>query len=115
MMAEIRVVPTDRRDKLDIMSRINYQKIYTVEHNAKVYDFGDVYKNDLHVFYKQWMFVLQTDNKRNPDMPGGGNEESDNEDGEYADSDGTERPEAGYSDSRTGSYNVGSYADPYTR
>jgi hypothetical protein len=114
MMKEIRVVTTDRRDKLDEMSRINYQKIYTVEHNAKVYDFGTVHKNHLRIFYAQWMFVLQHDSERNPDMPGrGGDEESDGDDGGYAESEHTARPE-GYDDDTAGSYNVASYTNQYT-
>jgi hypothetical protein len=114
MMREIRVITTDRRDKLDVMSRINYQKIYTVEHNAKVYDFGTVHKSDLHVFYTQWMFVLKHDSMRNLDVPGGGgNDESDDEDGGNVDSDGTARPE-GYNDGTTNSYNVSAYTNIYT-
>jgi hypothetical protein len=104
MMTGIRVVTTDRRDKLDGMSRINYQKIYTVEHNAKVYDFGTVHDSDLHVFYNQWMFVLKRDSERNLDTLGGGeNRESDYGDEEYVVSEGTARP-VGYGDGATNSY-----------
>jgi hypothetical protein len=38
----IRVVPDNRREKLDIKSRINYAKVYTVEHNVKVCWIGKV-------------------------------------------------------------------------
>ncbi|OCK85582.1 hypothetical protein K432DRAFT_286426, partial [Lepidopterella palustris CBS 459.81] len=38
----IRVVPTKIWEKLDPISRVNFQKIYTVEHNVKVSDFGRV-------------------------------------------------------------------------
>jgi hypothetical protein len=40
----IRVVPKSDRDKLHPDSRINYAKIYTVEHNVKVFFIGEVHK-----------------------------------------------------------------------
>ena len=36
----IRMTPRTPRDKLDDASRINYAKIYTVEHNVKVHFIG---------------------------------------------------------------------------
>ncbi|KAF2430749.1 hypothetical protein EJ08DRAFT_566917, partial [Tothia fuscella] len=42
MMPSIRVNPRQKQEKLHAMSRINFSKMYTVEHNVKVYDFGDV-------------------------------------------------------------------------
>lgn len=38
----IQVTPKSPRDKLDPMSRINYAKIYTVEHNVKVCFIGQI-------------------------------------------------------------------------
>jgi len=38
----IRVIPRTPRDKLEKESRINYAKIYTVEHNVKVHFIGHV-------------------------------------------------------------------------
>jgi hypothetical protein len=38
----IQVIPRTPRDKLEKESRINYRKIYTVEHNVKVYFMGHV-------------------------------------------------------------------------
>jgi hypothetical protein len=38
----IRVIPKTPRDKLDSESRLNYAKIYTVEHNVKVYFVGEI-------------------------------------------------------------------------
>jgi len=32
---------------MDPMARLNYTKVYTVEHNVKVYDFGIVHKDYL--------------------------------------------------------------------
>lgn len=43
----IRVIPDDGRDKLDYMTRVNYGKVYTVEHNVKVRRFGVVDQKSL--------------------------------------------------------------------
>jgi hypothetical protein len=42
MLRPIRVIPKTPRDKLEKESRINYAKIYTVEHNVKVHFIGHV-------------------------------------------------------------------------
>lgn len=59
MLRPIKVRPRDRRDRMEPMSRVNFGKIYTVEHNVKVYDFGDVERNDLHRLRSQWKDVLR--------------------------------------------------------
>jgi hypothetical protein len=59
MLNPIRVRPRKRTDKMDPMSRLNYSKMYTVEHNVKVYDFGTVHENFLHVFKKQFAWAWQ--------------------------------------------------------
>jgi hypothetical protein len=41
----IRVVMKDREDPLHFSSRINYAKVYTVEHNTKVHFIGKVHKD----------------------------------------------------------------------
>lgn len=33
---------SDKRDKLDVTSRINYAKVYTIEYNVKVHFIGKV-------------------------------------------------------------------------
>jgi hypothetical protein len=38
----IRMIPDSPREKLDSASRMNYAKIYTVEHNVKVYFIGRI-------------------------------------------------------------------------
>lgn len=38
----IKVKPKTPRDKLQPQSRINYAKIYTVEHNVKVFFIGEI-------------------------------------------------------------------------
>jgi hypothetical protein len=58
MLASIRVVPTHRGDKLQRESRINFGKVYTVEHNCKVYDFGDVHPDYVDVLSACWRWVL---------------------------------------------------------
>jgi hypothetical protein len=42
-------------------SRINFGKMYTVEHNVKVYDFGDVRKSSIPALIQQWKWVLDCD------------------------------------------------------
>jgi hypothetical protein len=75
MMLAIRVSPKSRMEKLDPLSRINFGKIYTVEHNVKVYDFGDVHPDSLVTLKAQWKYTL----KRNLDRE---LEEEDSEDGD---------------------------------
>lgn len=58
MLKPIRVIPRDRRNNTDEKSRINYGKIYTVEHNVKVYDFGDVALDSLFRLRNSWKRVL---------------------------------------------------------
>jgi hypothetical protein len=58
MLKAIRVEPHSRQEKLDSLSRINFSKIYTVEHNVKVYDFGDVHKYHIRDLRHQWRDVL---------------------------------------------------------
>jgi hypothetical protein len=57
MMSPIRITPNKERDRLDPRSRINYCKLYTIEHNVKVYDFGMVHKDYLRKLKCQWMSV----------------------------------------------------------
>jgi hypothetical protein len=42
LLNPIRVIPKTPRDKLEPQSRLNYAKIYTVEHNVKVLFIGQV-------------------------------------------------------------------------
>lgn len=57
MLSPLRVQPRQRGDRLNDLSRINYGKIYTVEHNVKVYEFGDVHKGSLKRLIKNFRFV----------------------------------------------------------
>ncbi|KAF2179454.1 hypothetical protein K469DRAFT_694141 [Zopfia rhizophila CBS 207.26] len=49
----IRVIPKNPWDKMDPLSRINFLKIYTVEHSVKIDDFGYVHRND------EWKLIAQ--------------------------------------------------------
>jgi hypothetical protein len=58
MMSSIRVKARSRQEKLHAKSLINFSKMYTVEHNVKVYDFGDVAEDDIKRLKEQWKYVL---------------------------------------------------------
>jgi len=46
----IRLIPELSNDKLDTMSRINFANTYTVAHDKKVYDFGEIHPDSLSHF-----------------------------------------------------------------
>jgi len=46
----VEVLPRTPRDKLEKESRLNYAKIYTIEHNVKVVFIGDVAISSQHNF-----------------------------------------------------------------
>lgn len=58
MLPPIRVKAKNRGDKLQRESRINFGKVYTVEHNCKVYDFGDVHPDYIDNLSQCWRWVL---------------------------------------------------------
>lgn len=64
MLSSIQVRQKDKREKMFDESRINFGKMYTVEHNVKVYDFGDVRKSSLSILVKQWRWVLENNRGR---------------------------------------------------
>jgi hypothetical protein len=45
--------------KLDRMSRLNFKKVYTIEHNVKVMSVGRVTKDSLPVLLGYWRQSLQ--------------------------------------------------------
>lgn len=59
MRDPLQVLPKRPGDKLDVMSRVNFRKVYTVEHNVKVYDFGHVHPGQIHqlesTFFTVWI------------------------------------------------------------
>jgi hypothetical protein len=54
----IAVEKASRDQKLDPMSRLNFKKIYTVEHNVKVMNVGKVTKDSLPVLIGYWRTSL---------------------------------------------------------
>jgi hypothetical protein len=88
MRTPIRVKQTDYHEKLDPMSRLNYKKIYTVEHNVKVRDFGQVHKKYeeqlVSNFHEVWGFQtvpLETSGDDTDDEEEGVDGEEENEEG----------------------------------
>jgi hypothetical protein len=108
MLPGIRIVPTMRRNKFDKMSRVDFSRMYTVEHNVKVYNFGNVHAAHLGRLQSQWIKVIT--NGSTPAGPPVGppalslppltynSEEEDEEDEEEKEEEGEER------DTHHGSY-----------
>jgi hypothetical protein len=57
MLPPIRVVPRSKSEKMDRASRINYGRIYTVEHYVRVKEFGDVHEKYIKRLRKQWWYI----------------------------------------------------------
>lgn len=57
----LRVDPKTRSEKLDPNSRINFNKIYTIEHNVKVYEFGEVHRDSRRTLQKHFQACWQID------------------------------------------------------
>jgi hypothetical protein len=58
MMASIQVRARSSGERMYPSARINFAKLYTVEHNIKVYDFGDVRERDISRLIAQWDYVM---------------------------------------------------------
>jgi hypothetical protein len=58
MLPGIRVVPNRPRDELHKMSRVDFSRMYTVEHNVKVSDFGDVHPSHAGRLQSQWITTI---------------------------------------------------------
>jgi hypothetical protein len=87
MLQAIRVKPRDESDPMDPLSRVNFGKVYTVEHNVKVYDYGRVHKNDQHILEAQFQHVWSI--QRNTQTT------SEEEEGDYDDEQEEEAEEVG--------------------
>ncbi len=48
-----------RRGKLDPESRVNYSKVYTVEHNVKVCSIGKIHKDSMATFFEDFKLIDQ--------------------------------------------------------
>jgi len=64
MLSPIRVKGHNEYDRLHNMARINFSRTYTIEHNVKVYDFGDVVRADIPVLRSQWQTVRDAETRR---------------------------------------------------
>jgi hypothetical protein len=58
MMNSIKAVPRRKEDNMDRVSRIDYSRIYTVDHYVKVKEFGDVHEKYVKRLRKQWITIL---------------------------------------------------------
>lgn len=58
MLPGIRIRPKSKRDKLDKMARIDFARMYTVEHKIKAYYFGDVESESLETLITQWVRII---------------------------------------------------------
>ncbi|TKA51472.1 hypothetical protein B0A49_11857 [Cryomyces minteri] len=70
MRKSIKVVARTRGTKLDAMSRVNFGKIYTIEHKVKVLDFGDVDPDFRYWLRYQWQDVMRMTTLISPRQPG---------------------------------------------
>ena len=58
LRSPIRVSPVNIGDRLAETSRLNYGKLYTVEHNVKVSEFGSVHPDYLPILKDEWVNVF---------------------------------------------------------
>jgi len=83
------------------MSRVDFSRMYTIEHNVKVCDFGDVHPAHLGRLQSQWITVI-TDSATTPDTCGKlfklpmETEEEDEEDEDEDDEEDDEEDESPY-------------------
>ena len=59
----IRVIGAHHGQKLHEMSRINFGKIYTVNHNMKVMDIGNVAVDDMHLLVEYFKRSLSVESR----------------------------------------------------
>jgi len=55
----IRMVPRNQREELHEASRINYAKIYTVEHNVKCHFVGKIHEDDHNILFEEYNNTVQ--------------------------------------------------------
>jgi hypothetical protein len=69
VLRPVQVVPKTPRDKLETASRINYAKIYTVEHNVKVLFIGHIAPASEHTFVTDFDRIWRKKMQINPTPP----------------------------------------------
>jgi hypothetical protein len=98
MLSPIRVKPVKRIDKLDKMSRLNYAKVYNVEHNVKVYDFGVVHEGYMgilgHQFNTVWGLQVPASSINNNDEDDDDDEDEDDDEEEDSSDDEVDNDDA---------------------
>lgn len=65
----IRVVPDEPRDRLDPVSRIDFGKIHTIQHNIKVKAFGMVHQHAMDALLTQFTNVWRPETAPVPQIP----------------------------------------------
>jgi hypothetical protein len=75
MLEPIRVVSIKKTDTMDPMSRVDFSKIYTVEHNVKVYDFGSVHEEERAFLRHQFNWVWRIREDDGDDSEEGGRQD----------------------------------------
>jgi len=63
-MSAIRCKGSRLYDRMHPKARINFARTYTVDHNVKAYDFGDVHEDDLCHLSDNWLMVVQSEAAR---------------------------------------------------
>lgn len=61
MLSPIRVRPRISGETMEPMSRLNYGKLYTIEHNLKVEHFGDIHGESLQILMRQFASTWRTE------------------------------------------------------
>jgi hypothetical protein len=88
MMPGIRIIPSTRRNRLDKMSRVDFSRMYIIEHNVKVFDFGTVHRSHMQRLQSQLMATITdvvTGGQSSPFNMEEGNKEEEGEDDEDED------------------------------
>lgn len=58
MLSPLCVIPTEGRDYMEDESRVNFGKMYTVEFNVRVYDFGMVHPKHVPKLVDRWRKII---------------------------------------------------------
>jgi len=64
----VRVICTSNKEKLDVASRVNYSKLYTVEHNLKVCFIGEIDKAHEHRIFTAVENTLEVRNEEESEV-----------------------------------------------
>lgn len=63
----VRVQNTSEKEKLDKASRVNYSKVYTIEHNVKVCFIGEIHKDSKVIFFADFKRTIEKDDESEGD------------------------------------------------